>query len=762
MIRLNFIWTIIFFTQFVLMGDFFAVVQKPSGSLPRTVLALYDGLLDEKLQWSRIHQFAEMPLNHLGVKLRYHNIREGFPELDSMSDLIGVISWYNSGTQFDHPLKYLKWAESVVRSGKKLVILGEPGFRADKNGKPVSQVYINRFFRLLGIKYIDEWIRFTYDLEFVYKNSRMVEFERKYKGFNPPFFRLIPLSRKVKSHLIVQKAGQPNTESHVVMTFPAGGYVADGYAIYTKTANKSDIRQWLINPFEFFQQAFILGEYPKPDTTTLAGRRIYYSHIDGDGWLNRTLIEEYQSQRLLSSQVVMKEIIKAYPNLPVTVTSVVAEIDPKWYGSKESLKVAKELFSIPQVEMGSHTYSHPFDWEFFADGNAQKEASYLYKYPNGGWGGDKLKNRFLSLISRKEKKDYSSHETGVENKKYPIPRAYARHPFDLDLEIKGAAEFLNGLAPIGKTVKVLMWTGNTTPFEEAIKKTRLAGFYNINGGDSRFDREFRSYAWVSSIGRIVGDEIQIYSSNSNENTYTDLWKGRFHGFRYLVYTLDNTDSPIRIKPFNLYYHMYSGERRASMNAIISNLKHALSKEIIPIATSHYCAIAEGFYSTRIFKTGFRRWRIEKRGHLQTIRFDKAAHMTVDFNQSKGIIGQRYFQNSLYCYLDASIENPELVLRKSHQQSVGLKNFKPFLIQSRWRIWNLSVDQSNFSFQTEGFGTPEMTWQVPWIGTYGLTYNDSQRGIQNIEIIVSKNRLFKFNPQTFKNSSTTIDIRYKGN
>jgi len=28
---------------------------------------------------------------------------------------------------------------------------------------------------------------------------------------------------------------------------------------------------------------------PKPDTTTLAGRRIYYSHIDGDGWKELTI-----------------------------------------------------------------------------------------------------------------------------------------------------------------------------------------------------------------------------------------------------------------------------------------------------------------------------------------------------------------------------------------------------------------------------------------------------------------------------------------
>ena len=684
------IWIIVFTFQLFFTNDVIAVVRKSNGYLPRTVLALYDSSENDKPQWSKIHQFAEMPLNHLGIKLKYYNIRQGLPELDSISDLIGIISWFNSGIQLEDPLSYLKWLESVVRSGRKIVILGDPGIRVDKEGKSVAGVYLNRFFRLLGLKYTDDWISFTYDLEFVFKDANVVEFERKYKGINPPFFRLIPLNSTVNSHLVVRKASQPNSESHVVVTFPAGGYVADGYAIRNSNIEDKEIRQWLVNPFEFFQRAFDIEAYPKPDTTTLAGRRIYYSHIDGDGWLNRTLIEEYRKQKFLSSRVVLEEIIKTFPDLPVTTTAVVAELDPKWHGSTESLAVARELFSFPQVEIGSHTYSHPFDWQFFAEGDAKKEIPYLYKYPNGGWGGNGIKNQFLSIISKKEENDYGYHETGQGQgpEEYHVPRAYAHQPFDLDMEITGAADFLNRLAPKGKTVKVVMWSGNTTPFEAAIKRTRLAGFYNINGGDSRFDHEYRSYAWVSPIGRIVGNEIQIYSSNSNENTYTNLWQGPYHGFRYLTDTLDNTERPIRIKPFNLYYHMYSGERRASMNAIISNLNYALSKEIIPIATSRYCAIAEGFYSTRIYQVSRRQWRIENRGKLQTLRFDQADQLSVDFSRSKGVIGQRHYQGSLYCYLDESEKNPELVLMGLHQKSARLKNLKPYLVQSRWRVWNV--------------------------------------------------------------------------
>jgi len=753
-------WLIRIFLVSALMQAFLLPVVAQStarGVLPRTVLALYHSEEVGKPHWSKIHKFAEMPLNHLGITLKYHNIREGLPDLGKIDGLRGILAWFDSGTRLRDPLGYLKWAEAAVRSGKKLVILGDPGFREDETGKPVSGIYLSRFFRLLGIQDMDEWVDYTYNLEFLHKNKALVEFERQYSGFNPPFSRLLANRSDAISHLVVRKTGLPDTESHVVMTFPAGGYVADGYAVFTKTVAEKIIRQWLINPFEFFRLAFDTDQIPKPDCTTLAGRRIFYSHIDGDGWLNVTQIEEYRKQKWLSSKVILEEVIRVYPDLPVTVTAVAAEVDPEWSGTEESREIARALFRQPQVEIGSHTYSHPFDWDFFADNDIDKERPYLHKYPGGGWGGNQLTNRFLAAISKKDKKDYSYLETGLSHDKYVLPRAYARRPFDLDLEIRGSSDYLNSLAPNGKKTAILMWSGNTTPFLEAIRQTRMLGLYNINGGDSRFDREYPSYSWVSPIGRAVDGEIQIYSSNSNENTYTDLWRGRFHGFRYLKETLRNTEHPRRIKPLNIYYHMYSGERRASLNAVRSNLDYALSKEIIPMVASRYAAIAEGFYSTRIHQTGSRKWRIEGRKKLQTIRFDNAKDVAVNFAQSTGVVGQRHYQGSLYVYLDETVQSPELSLRPPSSPGTG----QPFLIQSRWRVWDLTRRKNRLDFKAEGFGQPEMTWQVPRAGRYQMTAID-RAGIQkNSDIRVGNNRQLGISTFGLLGNFMSVTVIYKG-
>ena len=47
----------------------------------------------------------------------------------------------------------------------------------------------------------------------------------------------------------------------------------------------------------------------------------------------------------------------------------------------------------------------------------------------------------------------------------------------------------------------------------------------MNGGDLRFDSEYSSVAYVAPLARTVGREHQIYSVNSNENTYTNGWTG---------------------------------------------------------------------------------------------------------------------------------------------------------------------------------------------------------------------------------------------
>jgi hypothetical protein len=259
---------------------------------------------------------------------------------------------------------------------------------------------------------------------------------------------------------------------------------------------------------------------------------------------------------------------------------------------------------------------------------------------------------------------------------------------------------------------VLQWSGDCCPFEAAVNATRALGVRNINGGDSRFDGEFPSYAWVAPIGRQIGDARQIYASNCNEEIYTDLWTGRYFGFRYLIETVRHTESPVRVSPLNIYFHMYSGEKQAALEALVENLKYARSQAIIPLTASHFAGIADGFFTARITRIGPAVWRIEQRDDLQTIRFDRSSLRRVDFAASRGVIGQRHLQGSLYVALDPAEPAAVVALRDEPAFGQDPAASEAYAVESRWPVSDLRRKPDGFSFRAAGFGDGEMTWMLP--------------------------------------------------
>ena len=255
------------------------------------------------------------------------------------------------------------------------------------------------------------------------------------------------------------------------------------------------------------------------------------------------------------------------------------------------------------------------------------------------------------------------------------------------------------------------------PFEEALTVTREAGLLNINGGDSRYDSEYPSYASVSPIGAQVGQERQIYSSNSNENTYTNLWTDRFFGFIYLQTTVRNTEIPMRVQPFNIYYHMFSGEKQASLAALKANVEYAKGQNLNRIFASDFAEIADGFYAARLTSQGENRWRIDNRGKLNTVRVDNATLKTVDFERSAGVIGQRYYQGSLYVALDPDVSGPVLAIKKKNTEFLYEEAVEPYVIQASWLIKKLISVKKSLMFAANGYGDGKFSLRFPGAGSH---------------------------------------------
>jgi hypothetical protein len=158
--------------------------------------------------------------------------------------------------------------------------------------------------------------------------------------------------------------------------------------------------------------------------------------------------------------------------------------------------------------------------------------------------------------------------------------------------------------------------------------------------------------------------------------------------------------------------MYSGERFASLNAVLANIAYARRLPLAPIEASRFSRIAQGVLTTAFEPMGPRAWRVRNRGALQTIRFDDAAATGVDFERSLGVIGQRHDLGSLYVALDEQEDTPIVMLKTVVASASEPVASVPYLVESRWRIMNLARSREQIRFRAQGFGAGDITWRWP--------------------------------------------------
>lgn len=668
--------------------------------LPRTIIGVYSRPPELGIENTTLHLKYEMPLNYLGFDVELVDGNGPLPNLDNRGDVAAVLVCFDT-SELKHPHVFLNWAIHQMERGTKLIQIGLSAFHQDTKGNKSKEKLIKEYFSRIGLEWTARWTPYTFDFSLGFDLPDMTRFERDFPSVLPGFDQIYIANNQLEPYLSIENK-EKTIQSILIAGGPRGGYVAPGYAYYIGKVEgfSTTLTAWYLNPFLFFERILGSSGKPIPDPTTLAGRRIYYSQIDGDGWNNLTDWEKYRDPPTLSSEVILKEVILRYPHLPVSVGLIGGDVDTSWVGTKEGIEIAKEMLALPQVEVASHTYSHPFDWQFFKDGLIEKELPYLPFYPYDTWESSALA-WFRAVTYQKLGAQKKFNTYGIE---YLTPRAFAFKPFDINLEIQGSIDLINGLAPPDKKTKLMQWSGDCLPWGGAIAKANQAGVANINGGNNVFDAKHPSYTYLGPLGRHPDGEQQIYASMNNENEYTADWTDHFYGFRYVTETFVNAGTPRRIKPVNVYYHFYSGEREASIKALLEVLEYASSLEIHPVWSSHFSTIAQGFFTTKIYEVKEKHWRIEDRGELQTFRFDPPFDGTVDLNASKGVVGYRKFHDQLYVYLDKTVAKPEIVFQDSPRPL-------PYLVESRFQIYGLERKSDALHFLAKGFGPLEMRWQM---------------------------------------------------
>jgi hypothetical protein len=694
---------------------------QPLGDEPRAepvrreIMAVYDSREEPRPDQTRIHRFAEMPLNHLGFVVTYWDINAGLPDAEGTENLRGILTWFRRAP----PALFYLWGQDQVRHGVRVVVLGDSGLPTGNT----TLADANRLFAEIGFGLTGAAVDITYGTRILSRDA-LIGFERPLDPVLPAFPIVGTFGSDVSSHLILEhREGDLVLASSVVLTSSRGGYAASGYTVYEEPGTGRT--KWIVDPFAFFQKAFGAELMPIPDVTTLSGRRLWFSHIDGDGWNNVTYIEAYRDKPTIAAAVVLRELITPYPDLPVAVGVIGADIDEK-YGTPEAARAAaRELYALPQVEVATHSYTHPYQWSFFESYDRALEER-LIGPDETEWTavlGDRMRRfarRLFPGLARK----------GGENEsKLPDedpPRAYSDFPFDLDQEIRGAIAAAEEMAPEGKHGTLYLWSGGAEPFESAIARTRRLGLRNLNGGDSRYDADYPSISYLAPISRTAGAERQIYAGNANDYIYITDGGGRDHGFLHLEATVNATESPRRLKPINVYYHMFAGERSAQLAAVRHHLDAARQASITPITASHYAAIADGFFSAELTALGESSWLIQNRGSLQTVRFDDAGELAVDFSRSVGVLGQRKKGSSLYVALDEAHE--EVIVALGANNAEAAETAAPHLIDGRWTFRDLRRRECGFTVMAKGYGTGQMTWGGLKGGLYHVAVRDARETV----------------------------------
>jgi hypothetical protein len=720
--RINFTWvrTGLRLMLFALAG--LGLFTGPAGAEPinRRVLAIYDSTFEATPDSTLVHSKTEMPLNHLGYVVDYRDAAKALPDLESAAGYAAVITWFTYDVS--RPSEYMAWARRLAERGVPFIIFGQVGAPAT----PQYLRSINSLLEPMGIAYTSNFVEATNGTQVLGADPAAIGFERRLKDGLPSY----PVIRRLsaESGVLLEVQAPPRerlVHSALVTAGPRGAFVVSGFALYVDPALGRT--EWIVDPFTILRRVLGSAPFPIPDTTTVSGRRLYFSHVDGDGWNDDVSIDHYRNPAAIAAEVMAKELIEPYPDLPVTVGLIASDLDPAFGDGERAAAAARHIFSLPQVEVASHSATSPLVWSFYENYSRDEEEKLMGATPtpnaSTGWLGTVAGAFGLVQEPSDIERNRSLYLSGSRG----LPRAYVRDPFSLQTEVQGAVDKTNELAPEGKRAAIYSWTGDAEPFEAAVQATRQAGLRNINGGGARVDPSYASISYVTPIARQVGTERQIYAVDASDASFTSAGESGIAGFSALKSTLDATESPVRLKGVDLYYHAFAAKGAASLKVVRGFLDWARGADLAPITASQYAAIADGFFSTQLEQTGPSSWLVSDRDGLQTVRFDGSVRQFVDIRDSVGVVGSRMYQGSLYVALDASVP----AVRISMRSELPIENAQAAasiaqLEEANWMVRDVQRGAGRLTYSALGFGTAQFSWKDLARGNYHV---EASRGAE---------------------------------
>ncbi len=599
--------------------------------MPRKILMLYEKTNKaDQLIYLDAHRVATMPLNYLGYSVEYLDTAEALPEYPLPGRVAGIVTRFTDTSRNEVAL--FAWLKKQMDAGVRVAVLGDLGFRMTAARAAA-----------LGLSLANQ--ASALDPLRVSHRDPIVGFELEPFPDRRSYLPLTLAKGSPGNEALLTLVGRGAERMDAVAFTAWGGYALFPYNVITIPGSTS--KRWIVDPFAFYKRALRLPDMPVPDVTTENGRRLLIAHIDGDGFASRaeTRAAPY------SGEVLLKEILERY-RLPHTVSIIEGETSPRGLYAAQSPAleaIARKIFALDTVEIASHSFSHPFRWQAAEAAAAAQNVS------------------------------------GSETYSLKIPG----YTFDLRAEIQGSIDYIDKvLAPKGKRTKVFLWTGDCNPDEEPLVDTVAAGVLNMNGGDTLITRADPSVTLVSPLGIPRGRHFQVYAPNQNENVYTSLWEGPYYGFERVLETFALTETPRRLKPVNIYYHMYSTTKTASLTALHKVYQWALAQPLFPVYASEYIAKVNDFRRVVVARALDGTWLVRGAEALRTLR----APASLGVPSGSGVAGHARQGETAYVHLHAD----EARFGFAPAASAGA-----YLAEANARITAFEREATGFAFALRG-------------------------------------------------------------
>lgn len=598
---------------------------------PRRLAVLYDDR-EGDLTANSGHVTLGGLLEYFGYRVDYFRVDQPLPQQGMAGLYAGVLSWITSGPPADSG-SFNSWINQRLDENIPLVFFGS---------LPIENAAL---LERMGLRSRSGTISKKLTIDH-YDTQMLGHFEAPLRirtyGLQPL------LSIDDKNKVLLQLSDSLGKTYHPAVLAPWGGYAFDPYVLEGGLDNK----RWILDPFTFLEQTLRLAHIPRVDSTTENGRRIATVHIDGDGFPSKAEV----SGTPYSGDSVKDLFLTKHPFL-TSVSVIEGEIGPK--GKYPDIsptleKIAREIFALDNVEVASHTFSHPFFWRpELAEQNEDFDPEYGYHM------------------------DIPGYDT-----------------VDYNREVVGSIDYINErLTTVDKPVKAIFWSGDALPSPEILKLAYDKGVMNINGGVTAVKPSNPSVSGIYPLLRPTEGGLQYYAPIINENVYTNLWRGPFYGFREVIFTYQFTDNPRRLRGMHLYYHFYSGTKQASIKAMHSIYKYMLDAEPMSLWITQYIPRLTGLYEASLAQRTDGAWQIKGLNKLRTVRIDPEIGWP-DLLASQGVAGVRDLKQGRYIALSSD----QAVLRLQAQRDTTPSLEQANIPLLEWRYNN--AKEIDFSFEGE--------------------------------------------------------------